>query len=73
MPPDEVQTAIYLQVATSVDRILIDSTIWMLFISQLPPEYRTTEPEVIAHCLFYLRNRGRLPWLLRQSTRKRGS
>ncbi len=71
MPPDEILIVTYTQMAIPVDRILVDATLRAVFLAQLPAEYRTADPEVIAQRLVYLRKRGRLPRLFRRAARSR--
>lgn len=61
MPPDEVLIATYCQVATPVDRILVDANLRAIFLAHLPVDYQTADSEAVAQRLVYLRKRGRLP------------
>ena len=65
MPPDEILIATYCQVATPVDRILVDANLRAGFLNHLPVAYQTADPEAVAQRLVYLRKRGRLPRLFR--------
>lgn len=65
MPPNDVLIATYCQVATPVDRILIDANLRAAFLAHLPVGYQTTDSEAVAQRLVYLRKRGRLPRLFR--------
>jgi hypothetical protein len=69
MPPDEVLITTYRQTAASVDRILMDAVLLSLFLAQLPAQYQTADPGMVAQRLVYLRKRGRLPRLFRNRSK----